>query len=233
MNRDMSMKNQANKNEHETIAELLPWLVNGTLSAKESKRVEAHLQHCDQCRNQVNQLHVVNKQVAEQKSKWQPSSAHFSSILSEVERLEPAVPKQKKTKRKSWSVFFQNLLQTPTPVRWTLALESVAIIALLTVWNISPQMGLPSDSELYQTLSDSPQNKPTSNMSRIRLLLNDAMTTADLTKLLQQTDAQIRQGPSALGLFIIEVPQQRVKQSLEIFLGHQHIHLAKKLEVTP
>ncbi len=230
------MQNQTNKNEHETIAKLLPWLVNGTLSGKESKRVEAHLQHCDQCRNQVSQLQTVNKQVAEQESKWQPSTAHFSSILSEVENIESIVPKQKKTQQtrnNGWPGFFQNLLQTPTPVRWTLAFESVAIVALLTVWNISPQMGLQSDSELYQTLSDSPQDKPTSNMSRIRILLNDAMTTADLTKLLQQTDAQIRQGPSALGLFIIEVPQQRVDQTLEIFLSHQHIRLAKKLEVTP
>ena len=227
------MQNQTNKNEHEAIAELLPWLVNGTLSAKESKQVEAHLQHCDQCRNQVSQLQVVNKQVAEQESKWQPSTAHFSSILSEVENIESIVPKQKKTKHKNWAGFFENLLQIPKPVRWTLALESVAIVALLTVWNISPQMGLPSDSELYQTLSDSPQNKPTSNMSRIRLLLNDAMTTAELTQLLQQTDTQIRQGPSALGLFIVEVPQQRVDQALEIFLSHQHIRLAEKLEVTP
>ena len=230
------MQNQTNKNEHETIAKLLPWLVNGTLSTKESKRVEAHLQHCDQCRNGVSQLQVVNKQVAEQKSKWQPSSAHFSSILSEVENIESIVPKQKKiqqTRNNGWPGFFQNLLQTPTPVRWTLALESVAIVALLTVWNISPQSGLPSDSELYQTLSDSPQDRPTLDMSRIRLLLNDAMTVVELNQLLQQTDAQIRQGPSGLGLFIIEVPQQRVKQSLEIFRSNQHIRLVEQLEVTP
>ncbi len=227
------MQNQTNKNEHETIAELLPWLVNGTLSAKESKRVEAHLQHCEQCRNEVSQLQAVNKHVAEEELEWQPSSVHFSSILSEVENNESIVPKQKKTKHKSWSGFFQNLLQTPTPVRWTLAVESVAIIALLTVWNISPQMGLPSGVEMYQTLSDSPQEKPTQDMRRIRLLLDDAMMTAELTQLLQQTDAQIRQGPSVLGLFIVEVPQQRVDQALEIFLTHQHIRLAEKLEVTP
>ncbi len=233
MNGGMNMQNQTNKNEHEAIAELLPWLVNGTLSAKESKRVEAHLQHCDLCRNQVSQLQVVNKQVAEQKSKWQPSSAHFSSILSEVENIESIVSKQKKTKHKSWSGFFQNLLQTPTPVRWTLAVESVAIIALLTVWNTSPQMGLPSGVEMYQTLSDSPQKRPAQDMGRIRLLLDDEMMAAELTQLLQQADAQIRQGPSALGLFIVEVPQQRVDQALEIFLSHQHIRLAEKLDVTP
>jgi len=232
----MSMQNKTNKNEHETIAELLPWLVNGTLSAKESKRVKAHLQHCDQCRNQVSQLQAVNKHVAEEKSDWQPSSAHFSSILSEVERLESAAPKQKITKQtrnNGWSGFFQNLLQTPTPVRWTLALESVAIVALLTVWNISPQIGLPSDTELFQTLSDSPHDRPAPDMSRIRLLLNDAMTTAELTVLLQQAGVQIRQGPSALGIYIVEVPKEKAKRSLEKLRNHQRIRLAELLEVTP
>ncbi len=227
------MQKKTNKNEHEIIAELLPWLVNDSLSDEESKRVDAHLQYCEKCRHEVNQLQAVNKHVAEKESQWQPSSAHFSSILSKVEGLEAVAPKQKKIKHNRWSGFVQNLLQTPTPVRWTLALESVAIVALLAVWNISPQGSLPSDAVFYQTLSDSPQDKLTSNMSRVRLLLNDAMATAELTKLLQQTDAQIRQGPSELGLFIVEVPQQRVDQALEIFLSHQHIRLAEKLEVTP
>ncbi|MEE9356103.1 MAG: zf-HC2 domain-containing protein [Methylococcaceae bacterium] len=229
------MQKKTNKNEHEIIVELLPWLVNDSLSDEESKRVDAHLQHCEKCRNEVNQLQAVNKHIAEKESEWQPTSAHFSSILSKIEVLEAVAPKQKKTKPKRWSDFIQYLLQTPTPVRWTLALalESIAIIALLTAWNISPQLGLPSNSKLYQTLSDRSQVNPRSNMSRIRLLFNDAMTTAELTKLLQQTDAQIRQGPSELGLFIIEMPQQRVKQSLEIFSSNQHIRLVEQLEVTP
>lgn len=233
MNGDTSMQHQTNRNEHQAIEKLLPWLVNGSLSADESERVKTHLLHCEQCRCEVSQLQLMNKHVAEEESEWQPSSAHFSSILSEVERLESAAPKQKKTKHNGWSIFVQNLLQTPKPVRWTLALESVAIVALLTVWNISPQMGIPSDVELYQTLSDSPQDKPASDMSKIRLLLNDLMTIVELNQLLQQGGAQIHQGPSALGIYIIELPQDKAKQSLEIFRNHQHIRLAELLDVTP
>lgn len=225
------MQNQTNKNEHKVIMELLPWLVNGSLTADESERVNIHLQSCEKCRKQVSQLQAVNKHVAEEESEWQPSSAHFSSILSEVNRLETVAPKQKKTRNKGGSGFFKNLLQTPTPVRWTLALESVVLVALLTVWTTSPQFGLQSDAEFYQTLSDSPQNKSASNMNRIRLLLNDAMTTEELTQLLQQTGAQMSQGPSALGLYIVEVPQQRAEQSLEIFRNNQNIRLAETLEV--
>ncbi len=226
------MQNQTNNNDHEAIEKLLPWLVNGSLSVEESERVEVHLQHCEKCRSQFSQLQTINKQVAEEKSEWQPSSAHFSSILSEVEHLEAVAPEQKKIKQSKSnrrSGFFQSLWQTPTPVRWTLALESMALVALLTIWNISPQSILQSDVELYQTLSDNPQDSPASNMSRIRLLLNDAMTAVELTQLLQQTDAQIRQGPSALGIYIVEVPEEKAKQSLKKLQNYQYIRLAELL----
>lgn len=36
--------------EHDAIQQLLPWHVNGTLSAAETVRVEAHLAECDDCR---------------------------------------------------------------------------------------------------------------------------------------------------------------------------------------
>lgn len=232
----MSVQNQTNNNDHEAIEKLLPWLVNGSLSVEESERVEVHLQHCEKCRSQLSQLQAINKQVAEEKSEWQPSSAHFSSILSEVERLEAVEPGQEKIKQSKNNRrygFFQSLWQTPTPVRWTLALESMALVALLTFWNVSPQSGLKSDVELYQTLSDSPQDSPASNMSRIRLLLNDAMTAVELNQLLQHSGAQFRQGPSALGIYIIEVPQEKSKQSLEKLRNHQYIRLAELLEVMP
>jgi hypothetical protein len=230
----MNMYDQTNKHEHEAVEKLLPWLVNRSLSVEESERVEAHLQHCEKCRSQFIQLQAINKQVAEEKSEWQLSSAHFSSILSEVEHLEAIASEQKKIKQSKSnrrSGFFQSLWQTPTPVRWTLALESMALVALLTVWNVSPQLGLQSNVGLYQTLSDSPQNSPTLNMRKIRLLLNDATTAVELTQLLQQTDAQIRQGPSALGIYIVEVPEEKAKKSLENLQNHQHIRLAELLDV--
>ena len=35
--------------EHESVQKLLPWFVNGTLSAHESGLVEAHISECDEC----------------------------------------------------------------------------------------------------------------------------------------------------------------------------------------
>ena len=224
------MRNQTSENEHETIAELLPWLINDRLSVEESARVDAHLQHCEKCRSQINHLQAVNKHLAEEETVWKPSSAHFSSILSALDRIEAASPKEAKTQI-SLAGLFKGLLQTPSPIRWALALESVAIVTLLTVVNSSPQKN--SHPDLYQTLSDSPKETPTPAMTRIRLLLSETMTIAELTQLLQQTDTQFRHGPSALGLFIVEVSQDKTVQILRILKNHQGIRLAQPLEVTP
>ena len=224
------MRNQTSKNEHEIISELLPWLVNGRLSVEESARADAHLQHCDKCRSQVSHLQAINKHLTEEEAVWKPSSAHFSSILSAVDRLETASPKETKTQT-SLAGLFKDLLQTPSQIRWTLALESVAIVALLTVGNSSLQKNRQPD--LYQTLSDSPKETLTPAMTRIRLLLSETMTIAELTQLLQQTDTQIRHGPTALGLFIIEVSQDKTEQTLRLLKNHQGIRFAQPLEVTP
>jgi len=39
--------------EHETVQQLLPWHVNGTLDADESARVETHLGECAECRDDL------------------------------------------------------------------------------------------------------------------------------------------------------------------------------------
>ncbi len=42
---------------------LLPWYVNGTLSAREREAVEQHLQECDQCRQDVGELRAISTAV--------------------------------------------------------------------------------------------------------------------------------------------------------------------------
>jgi anti-sigma factor RsiW len=39
--------------EHDAVQQLLPWHVNGTLTAEETARVEAHLAQCDECRDDL------------------------------------------------------------------------------------------------------------------------------------------------------------------------------------
>lgn len=55
-------------NVHEEIIELLPWLVNESLSAKEQLRVTSHLKGCEICRKERDNLQRLQAVVAEDDS---------------------------------------------------------------------------------------------------------------------------------------------------------------------
>ncbi len=50
-------------NTCDSIRELIPWYVNGTLSAKEARQVAAHLAQCDDCRDELAELVRLNMEV--------------------------------------------------------------------------------------------------------------------------------------------------------------------------
>lgn len=50
--------------EHDAVQQLLPWHVNGTLSAEETARVEAHLAECEECRHDLACERELAREVA-------------------------------------------------------------------------------------------------------------------------------------------------------------------------
>ena len=50
--------------EHDAVQQLLPWHVNGTLSAEETARVEAHLAECEDCRHDLACERELAREVA-------------------------------------------------------------------------------------------------------------------------------------------------------------------------
>ncbi|MCS6903347.1 MAG: zf-HC2 domain-containing protein [Candidatus Bipolaricaulota bacterium] len=46
------------------LRELLPWYANGTLSAEERMKVEAHLAHCKRCQREFQEIRQIKELVA-------------------------------------------------------------------------------------------------------------------------------------------------------------------------
>ncbi len=68
--------------------ELLPWYVNGTLGPQELQRVEAHLDQCPSCREEVQALRALRreiKDVAEPSEEDLPGEAGIQRLLSAIE----------------------------------------------------------------------------------------------------------------------------------------------------
>lgn len=225
----------ARSDDHSELIGLIPWYAKGTLSAQEHALVKQHLATCGVCRQELAKCEALANSVPASTVIWKPTAVHFSGILAEVDKLEAASTQPEKlinaisTPR---SGFFQHLAnwfqQTPTPVRWTLAVESLAIamLALLIVLPLQPQ---PEMGGIFETLSNG--EKPIkSGGALIRLSLANDMTTKELADLLIQAHAQIRQGPSAVGSYTVVLSSEDSTQSLALLRSHPKVRLVQPIE---
>lgn len=221
--------------EHEAVAEMLPWFINGSLTGKEAARVETHLQRCQDCREHLDFLRAVSRENVEQAPAWQASPAHFAGILAEVEQLEAKseteLPLKKKEGLSLLAKLKRGFRQTPTAVRWTLATESFALAALVMVL-VVPQLRIENTVPgEYRTLSDADPISKLESSARFRILFDhDGMTTSDLVALLKQVHGQIVEGPTQLGFFTVAVVKNDEDATKAVLQKHPKIRLVQKIE---
>lgn len=218
--------------EHREIESLMPWYVNGTLSAPESAAVEQHMAVCAQCQSEALRCQSLVGQLPSPQEIWKPTPTHFAGILANVDRLEAATLKPDTSRTKAAPGVLQHidtwLSQTPSPVRWTLAFETLAF-AVLALFVVLPNPSIPKTGGIFETLSNT--EPPTATKGRsIRLVFSEDMTTRELFDLLKQAKAQIRQGPSEVGSYTVEVTSKEEAQSLSVLRAHPKVRLAQAVE---
>jgi len=186
---------------HEEIEALLPWYANGALTPAETATVEQHLAQCPACRAELKQCHALATAVRNNAESWQPAPGGFDRLMAEIDRLEPK-PAPAKTRSPP---LFQRILDwlgaTPNPVRWTLALESMAVAALLLVIAL-PMPGTAPD---YETLSSGAEQSAATG-PRLRVVFADSATVGEIRQLLRDIDGNIVAGPTALGVYTVALP---------------------------
>lgn len=226
------MSQQSVDNDHAYVSELLPWRINGRLTAEENSRVDAHLLICPDCRSQLAFFSAVDLQARAETSGWRPSPRHFSALMAQIDGAEakssapagmPAAPELGAVKSRL-AGFFGSL----AGLRWVAGAEALAIALLAAV--LLHSKAPPSSVQVFETLSDA--SKPASNASEaeIRLLLEDQVTVKDLSALLREIHAQIRQGPSELGFFTVVVDKSFAGQALARLRDREGVKLAQPIE---
>lgn len=73
---------------HEEVIELLPWLVNESLSAKEQLRVTSHLKRCEICRKERDNLQCLQAVVTEDDSLQPDYHFAFRKLEARIEIAE-------------------------------------------------------------------------------------------------------------------------------------------------
>ena len=223
--------NDLSESQHTQLASLLPWYVNDTLNPSERAVFQEHLVGCKACQKELSRCQALAGQIPASEEIWQPTPMHFASILAQVEQLETAHEKPVAIRHKAKSNFLDNVRSwfnhTPSPVRWTLTLETLALAAL-ALFVVLPQSPITKESSGYETLSNAEQDISKPGVM-IRLVLADDLTMQELSDLLKQSKAQLRQGPSTVGSYTIEVPTADKDQSLKLLRDNPKIRLAQPI----
>jgi Putative zinc-finger len=224
--------NNPSSSHHDDVIKLIPWYVKDKLTDPEKTVVMQHLSGCESCLREVSICEILLDSLPEPKDSWQPSAPHFAGILANVNKLEANLTQEKSMPlvlKSSFSQRIQQLFaQTPRPVRWTLMAESLSF-AFFAAFMVLPGQLSSDKTGKFETLST--VTSPATIKGRsIRLMLSEDMSTRELTELLKQAKAQIRQGPSEVGSFTIEVALDDEKQALSVLIANPKVQLAQQIE---
>jgi hypothetical protein len=106
--------------------------------------------------------------------------------------------------------------------------ESLAFAALAAILVLPGRIST-DQTGTFETLSTVESPAMIKGRS-IRLVFSEDMTTRELSDLLRTAKAQVRQGPSEVGSFTVEVALKEEQQSLSVLRSNPKVQLAQPVE---
>lgn len=79
--------------DHESAAQLIPWLINGTLTGGEADRLRAHLAACPLCRSDIEAEARLYELIRQDGPLVFPGESAFDSLMARIEADEFAAPR--------------------------------------------------------------------------------------------------------------------------------------------
>ncbi|QKE64976.1 hypothetical protein HNE05_16995 [Aquipseudomonas campi] len=178
-----------NSETDDDLRALLPWYLNGTLAVDERERVEALLQRSAEAREELAGLRQLVP--ALKHAEQQHSNAHSAPAELGWARLQRSLQQEPTAARRDW---------------WKPSLAAAAALA------VALQLGIlmrpaPTDTD-WQLQSGGPQ-QVLSGGYRVQLRFVEHAQWQQVRGLLLEVDAVLVDGPSALGIVQVHVPDDR------------------------
>jgi len=167
-----------------TIAEVLPWYVNATLSDEERRSVEHHLATCAVCQREVALLQQIA--VVLHAGSPVPSNDLYDRTVA---RVQP----------NGWRRLFQSMRQLVTPVPMY---ARIALVAQLTI--IVTLAAVLAPRGVFSTLSEDPRH-PAPGV-QVQVVFSPGATADQIQAVLTSLKARIIDGPTPLGIYSVEIP---------------------------
>jgi anti-sigma factor RsiW len=187
--------------KHSEIIELLPWYAKATLPEDERKMVETHLADCGECAREVQSLAILQKTIVEIGDKVPtPSPMALNRAMAEIENYERT--RSQATAQVSQPSLFERLSMwwSPTPI-FARAIIAVQLVLVLGFGGVIIYEH--TQSATYTTASG-PSGDRTA--TQISVSFSGSATEQEIRQAVLAVHGKIIDGPSALGLYTIQVP---------------------------
>jgi hypothetical protein len=170
---------------HSRALEMLPWLVNGTLTGDDREAVEQHARACIACRRELKEQQRLHAAVRARRTVDVSAEAGFDRLNAELDTAAPAV-------RSRW----RTRLATAAPFA-VAAAAGMAVLAILLWLTPLPELG----GNEYSTLA----TPSAGNAALLDIVFADDTTAAQMQELLDDIGGTIVAGPSELGRYSVRI----------------------------
>lgn len=188
---------------NEEAARLLPWYVNGRLSAADMDRVASHLQRCAICRDDLAREAAVHSLIKTDERVEYAPQAGLAKTLSRIDELARDAPVHDHDRTDpgpaAWAPASRAERRTGA-VQWLTAAVVLQAVALgwlgVSLRHASEGAAVPN----YHTLST--DSRPVS-AAHLRVVFDPVMSLAQLGALLTEDHLAIVSGPSSAGAYTL------------------------------
>ncbi|MEM7246536.1 MAG: zf-HC2 domain-containing protein [Acidobacteriota bacterium] len=179
---------------HQHWRELLPWHANESLADDERQQVEEHLEGCQECRDELDELVSLQSVVAESPAGPAATEEGFQDLLASVGVVQPT-----RSRRARWPLL-------------VMAGQAAAIVVLGVLLMQSQGGGSSTDAPpaSFRTLSDAPEGGglPKDEVM-VRVVFSETATERAIRDLLLELDAEIAAGPTIRGAYTLKSASDR------------------------
>jgi len=209
--------------EHHEIREIIPWYVNETLAAHERQRVEAHLEVCAACRDDLLAEQRIFEGIAGRTSIEYMAAPSLKRFLARLDGAQTTVAEEDPAEQPRRKMPWRGLLAAST------MLMAVTIGALMADQWAKYRANVAAPN--YRTVTNS---TPRSPEEAIRAVFAPTITLVELQAILEESNLRIISGPTEAGVYSLAATSSRpVASSLALLRQHSTVRFAEETGQEP
>ncbi len=194
---------------HAQSQRLLPWYVNGSLEGDELTQLEAHLEDCAECREDLEAEAAMARQI-----RTLPSDADrgWTALKAKVEGGAPA-PRDAAARR---------LFGRRVSLGWAVVAQAACLALVIPIVALT----LSRPQPLYRTLGSA----PSAESGNLVVIFKPETSEQALRTTLTHNGARIVDGPTSTDAYVLHVPAARRAGVLARLKNDQGVSLAEAID---